>query len=98
MSVRTVTKVIVSCDTCRNDLLDADTESPALFTTAYSAVGVVHDLAGECWGQWRMEHDGRATCPDCRPKCPECGEYIDTTGGQCDDPWQQHDDEAVSNR
>lgn len=87
MATRTVTKVIVSCDRCGKDLLDGETESAALFATVQSAREVVADLAGECWGPWRMEQDGTATCPDCRPKCTECGEYIDTADGQCDDRW-----------
>lgn len=89
MATRTVTKVIVSCDRCGKDLLDAETESAALFATVQSARKVVADLAGECWDPWSMEQDGSALCPDCRPKYPEpeCDGYIDTINGQCDDRW-----------
>lgn len=96
MAIRAVTKVIVSCDKCRKDLIDGETESAALFATLQSAREVVADLAGELWGPWLLEQDGTATCPDCRPKCAECGEYIDTADGQCDDPWQQHDTEGAA--
>ena len=77
MTIRTVTKVIVSCNSCHKDLLDSETESAALFATLQTAREVVADLAGECWGHWRMEQDGAALCPNCRPKCPECDEFID---------------------
>lgn len=87
MTIRTVTKVIVSCDNCHKDLEDVETESAALFATPQTAREVVADLAGQCWGPWRMEQGDSALCPDCRPKCPECGEFTDEGWpDECDSP------------